>query len=249
MANDHITWAGRTLSGKDRFGEWIVTSIKGVWYSPGVKGETDDRPNADGEYDLPTYKKARILSLSGTFHARSHAELHEAGIFLTGATRGRFQVVGHGPTQWADAKVDGEIEFDPETDTLATWVLVLKCPDPRKFGDVQSFTLPANTPTVVFHRGNYEATPVITVSGSMPGGYTLTVAGWNYAVSVPLVSGTPHVIDYNDGRLRINGSVVQNSIGNTNLATIPPGESVTCALYATSGGTGSAVMKLPDTYI
>lgn len=238
--------AGPFLIGPDGFEGWD----EGV----DMRLEKTGRPQAHGSYGLPGFQESRVVSVSGNVLADSPAQLSYLkerllGI-LAGGQSGRIQVARPWGTQWADCQLGAKTRFaERGGKNSGTFQIQLWCADPRKFGEVQSFTLPANTPTVVFHRGNYEATPYITVSGSMPGGYTLTVAGWNYAVSRPLVSGTPHVIDYNDGRLRINGSVVQNSIGNTNLATIPPGASITCALYATSGGTGTAVMSLPDTYI
>lgn len=246
---EQITWAGRTLSGVDRFGKWSTTEIEGWWDSPDTKGETEDRPNADGEFDLPVYNQARLVTVSGNVRTDGHGQMHEAMNFLTGPMSGRLSVAGHGSVQWADMKRNSGVKFTPVTDTFAQWQVRLKAADPRKFGNTASFPLPAGATVSVFHRGNYPATPRITVSGSMSGGYTLTVNGANYIVTVPLVTGTPHVVDYNNGRLRINGAVVQNSIGNTNLATIPPGPAVAAGLFATSGGTGTATLELPDTYI
>lgn len=247
---EQITWAGRTLHGTDRHGKWVTLrdQFEGWRDSPEIKGESENRPNADGEYDLPIYNQARLVTIGGHLHTSGYRQMDEAMNFFTGPMSGRLTVAGHGVVQWADMKRNSGVKFTPVTDTFAQWQVRLKAADPRKFGNTASFALPAGATVSVFHRGNYPATPRITVSGSMPG-YTLTVNGANYVVTVPLVTGTPHVVDYNDGRLRINGAVVQNSIGNTNLATVPPGQAVAVGLFATSGGTGSAVMALPDTYI
>lgn len=244
-----ITWAGRTLSGSDGFGKWVTTSLDGWWDSPDTKGESEDRAQADGEFDLPIYNQARLITATGNLHAGTHAQLHEAMDFLCGPMLGRFQVAGHGTARWVDAKRNSGVKFTPVTDTFAQWQVRLKAADPRKFGELRRFTVATGAPVSAFHRGNYAATPKFTVSGAMAGGYTLTVDGWDYTVTVPLVSGTPHVIDYNDGRLRVNGVIVQNSLGNTNTATVPPGEAVGVGLYAVTTGTGSAVMDLYDTFI
>jgi hypothetical protein len=91
--------------------------------------------------------------------------------------------------------------------------------------------------------------PSFIVRGDMPGGWTLTVNGWNYTVTKPLVSGAPHRVDYNNGRLFVNGTLSQGNLGNTNTTPIPPGQSVGVGLYPNSTGTGSADMTITDTYI
>jgi len=244
-----ITWAGRTLSGVDRFGKWVTTSLDGWWDSPEVKGDTEDRPYQDGEFDLPVYNQARLITINGSLHVGNHSHLHEAMNFLTGPIAGRLQVTGHGSVQWADAKRNSGVKFTPVTDVFAQWQVRLKCVDPRKFGDTKTVAVATGSPISVFHRGNYNATPSFVVKGSMPGGYTITVNVWNYAVTLPLVSGKPHTVDYNNGRLYVNGVLAQNSLGNTNTTPIPPGISVGVGLYPMTTGSGSADMTITDTHI
>ena len=245
-----ITWAGRTLSGSDRFGEWAVTGeLEGWWDSPEVKGDTAERPYQDGEFDLPVYNQARIITVNGNLRTKGHNQLHEAGNFLTASMSGRLTVAGHGAVQWADAKRNSGVKFTPVTDTFAQWQVRLKCVDPRKFGESKTVAVATGSPVSVFHRGNYNATPSFVVKGSMPGGYTITVNGWNYAVTLPLVSGKPHTVDYNNGRLYVNGVLAQNSLGNTNTTPIPPGISVGVGLYPMTTGSGTADMTITDTYI
>ncbi|MGY2747203.1 hypothetical protein [Arthrobacter sp. UYCu723] len=252
MAAKRITLDGKVLDNPDQYGDWGVATIEGWWHTPDGKGQNEERPQQDGDFDLPVYYGARYITLSGSFTADSEAQMFQGMIRFAGLLRspGRLVVTGYGPDMWADVKRSSgsAMVIDPVTDRHCKWQAKIKSSDSRKFGTTATFTMPAGATVSVFHRGNYPATPRITVTGSMPG-YTLTVNGASYAVSVPLVSGTPHVIDYNDGRLRVNGLVVQNSIGNTNLSTIPPGLSVAAGLFATSGGTGTATMALPDTYI
>jgi len=223
--------------------------LDGFWDSPEIKGDTEDRPYQDGEFDLPVYNQARLVTATGNFHAASHQQLHEAMNFFTGPMSGRLTVAGHGSIQWADAKRNGGVKFTPVTDVLAQWQVRLKCPDPRKFGESKTVAVATGAPISVFHRGNYNATPSFVVKGSMPGGYTITVNGWNYAVTLPLVSGKPHTVDYNNGRLYVNGVLAQNSLGNTNTTPIPPGISVGVGLYPMTTGSGTADMTITDTYI
>lgn len=247
-----VNVAGLDFFGDD-FGPFVIEPNGWTGWDGGVdmRFEKVARPGAHGSFRLPSFQDSRLISISGNILADSPQKLEYlknriTGI-LAGGQSGRIQVSRPWGTTWADCQLVKTVVTERGSDSSATFQMQLWCPDPRKFGDLQKFTMPAGATAQVFHRGNYAATPYITVTGSMPG-YTLTINGANYAVSVPLVSGTPHVINYNDGHLRINGSIVQNSIGNTNLTTIPPGTVVACALYATSGGTGTAVLDLLDTY-
>ena len=245
-----ITWAGRTLSGSDRFGEWAVTGeLEGWWDSPEVKGETADRPNADGEYDLPVYNEARLITINGTLRAKSHAQLHDAGNFLTGPISGRLTVAGHGSSQWADAKRNSGVKFTPVTDVFAQWQVRLKCVNPRKFGNARDFVR-TNGTVSVFHRGNYNALPTVVVRGSAANGYRLNgPGGLQYKVTRALVTGIPHRIEFTDGRLRVNGTVVATGADSADVWPVPPGQSVDFDINVLSGGTAEATITITDTYI
>ncbi|KQR02478.1 hypothetical protein ASF72_10615 [Arthrobacter sp. Leaf141] len=249
MASEQIKWAGRTLSGTDRFGRWTCAAPDGWWDSPEAKGNVIDRPDADGEHDMPIYNRARLVTFDGLLHAHSHEVLHDAGIFLTGAMTGRAQVSGHGASQWADGKKVGRIRFRPLTATMATWQVPLKFVDPRKFGELREFVATPGADALAYHRGNYPAKPVATVAGSMPGGYRLGVGGLAFVITRPLLPGVPHVIDYNDGRLRINGLVVHGNITESFTPGINPGTQTVVSLTATTTGTGTASFAVYDTYI
>lgn len=225
-------------------------------WDDGVEMRVEDRPRtqAHGSHDLPVYGGSRIISISGYVLAQSVAELDHLGSRLTGllagGQKGRIMVAKGAGSKWADCRLAAQTKFtERHGQPTGDFQLQLWCPDGRRYGETNTFTVQTDAPVEVYHRGNFPATPKFTVTGSMPGGYTLTVDGWNFAVSKPLHSLTPHQIDYADGRLRVNGSVVQNSVGNTNLTTIPPGRSVGVGLYPATTGSGTAVMKLLDTYI
>ena len=249
MVAEQITWAGRTLNGSDRFGEWVTTGLEGWWDSPDPKGETAERPNADGDYDLPVYNQARLITVGGNLHADSHTKLHEAMNFFTGPMRGRFAVTGHGSTQWADAVRNSGVKFTPVTDVFAQWQVRLKCVNPRKFGNSQDFVR-TNGTVSVFHRGNYNALPTVVVRGSAANGYRLNgPGGLQYKVTRALVSGIPHRIEFTDGRLRVNGTVVATGADSADVWPVPPGQSVDFDINVLSGGTAEATITITDTYI
>lgn len=248
MANESIILDGQKLTGEDHFGIWKTTGLDGWWSSPEPKGENVAREGSDGDFDLAVYYDARYPTLTGTLRARSHEQQHQAINRFTALVRkkSRLQVIGHGPAQWADVVRASGFKMEPLTDTLTQWQAKVKAPDPRKYGEVNRFTSPSGATTLLFHRGNYDAWPSFTITGNMPG-YTLRIGGRAYTVLRPLTSGS-HVVNFRDGRLRVNGTPVSGGVGTANLTPIPPGSGANFQLEPVSGS-GSASITVYDTYI
>ena len=102
----------------------------------------------------------------------------------------------------------------------------------------------------VFHRGNYNALPTVVVRGSAANGYRLNgPGGLQYKVTRALVSGVPHRIEFTDGRLRVNGTVVATGADSADVWPVPPGQSVDFDINVLSGGTAEATITITDTYI
>jgi hypothetical protein len=162
---------------------------------------------------------------------------------------GRLTVAGHGSVQWADAKRNSGVKFTPVTDTFAQWQVRLKCPDPRKFGNSADFVR-TNGTVSVFHRGNYDALPTVVVRGSAANGYRLNgPGGKQYKVSRALVTGIPHRIEFTDGRLRVNGTVVPTGVDSADVWAVPAGQAVDFDINVLSGGSAEATITITDTYI
>jgi hypothetical protein len=252
LAGKRITLDGQVLEGFDEYGEWGVHTFEGWWDSPEPKERQVERPvGSDGDMDTPVDYKARYPTLTGIFIADSEAKMFEGMNRFSALLQqpSTLEVVGYGRTQWATVKRASGLVITPRTDRVCIWQARVKADDPRKYGASRTFAVATGSPVTAFHRGTYPASPSFIIRGSMPGGYTITVDGWNYTVTKPLVTGFPHRIDYNDGDLYVNGTLTQNSLGNTNLRTIPPGPGVGVGLYPVSTGSGSADMTVWDTYI
>ncbi|MET4059942.1 hypothetical protein ABIB35_001487 [Arthrobacter sp. UYP6] len=250
MATESIILDGQPLSGEDRYGVWTTSVLDGWWYSPEPKGSTEERENADGDYDLPVYYGARYVTIGGSIRTKGHAQQHQAINRFVGLLRnkGRLQVSGHGPTQWADVKRASGFKMEPITDTYAQWQARVKAPDPLKFGDANVFTISPNQTVPLFHYGNAEASPIFDITGNMPAGYTLWGPGGKTFVSPSVVSSTyPHHLDMSEGLLKVNGYYWTGQTGNADLWTIPPGQQVLTGLTTT--GTGTAKVTVYDTYI
>lgn len=250
LAGKSIILDGQVIHGRDHFGDWRVNTLDGWDDTPPPKGESVEREGADGEFDLPVQYAARTITLAGRLLAASPAGAANARARLNGRLPGRVgrvQVTGlDRATLWADVKRNGP-STGKITGSILRFTFELKAPNPRKFGDVRRYTLPASETVQAFHRGNYAAWPEFRVTGNMPDGYRLVVNGKTFTVTRGITSGS-HTVDYRDGRLRVNSSYVAGGVGSAALAPIPPGLAVPVRLEPVTG-TGSATATVYDTFI
>ncbi|MFJ4168390.1 hypothetical protein ACIPY3_02655 [Paenarthrobacter sp. NPDC089714] len=255
-----------TIAGLEFFGRGLQagTTPELVLKPRGFKGWTDGVdmrlddsaiPNQHGSYDRQAYRSARVVSLDSYALTDSNAKLQQIGErvtgLLSGGELGRIEVVQNGETRWADCRLASKTKFEEIARDTAEVQVQVWCPDPRKFGDVWTYTATVGGGVVpgVRHFGNAEATPQFVVAGDMPGGYRLTFRGENFHVIWPLVSGQPHTIDYADGQLWVGGVRIHGGLGITNTPTLPGGVVTALGVVPLTTGTGTATLKLFDTYI
>lgn len=243
---------GYTLSPAAREGEWKVLRVSGWWERPGKRSKSSANSRGHGSYAAASYFEDRRISITGRISCKSHANLHEAANLLMQAGAVEvvpFVVQGHGPSQQAFVEADGQPSLVFETDTYMTFELSFVARDPRRYGEETEFEASVGADKAVFHRGNFAATPYIKVSGSMPGGYTLTLAGSNVVVTEPLTSGVPHSIDYETGLLYKGNQVAHGGMSTASFADVLPGQRDTFSIAPGTSGEATATMYLSDTYM
>lgn len=247
-----ITLDGHPLTGVTRDGIWRVTELSGWWDRPAPKRAGESRANGDGSYPTPVQYGNRLISITGRVMSKNHEYLHQAQSQLNAlGLRGGAQLLvsGHGPAQWATVQPRGETTAEFMTDKYLRFQIPLEAIDPFKYGEWRKFSASVGTGIAVFHRGNAPAFPRVVVSGSMPGGYTLILAGQQVVVTEPLVSGSPHTIDYRKRRLYKGGSPVRGGLSTASYARVEPGQRDTFSITPGTTGTATATMTLYDTYI
>ncbi|MFJ4168488.1 hypothetical protein ACIPY3_03150 [Paenarthrobacter sp. NPDC089714] len=220
-----------------------------------LRGDQKAHPQGPGSYSLPRYPDSRPVTITGKILAQSIPEREREGLQLTGlgadGSLVRVEVAKGGMTQWADAYVD-DVDVDPiHGTTKSDYHLTLWCPDPRKYGHTTQYVATqASAAAGIINRGNYPATPSIQVQGTSAAGYTLNFMGQPFVVTQPLWFASPHTIDYEDGRLRINGVVMHHGLGVTNTPQLPSNADTTLSVVpASPGGVATATLTLTDTYI
>ncbi|MET4095108.1 hypothetical protein [Arthrobacter sp. UYCu712] len=246
MAAERITLDGQTLNESDHLGDWKTNTLEGWWGSPEPKEDDEERDGQDGDHDLDVYYKARYVTLTGRVIAKNHEALHKAMARFSGLLRQRstLQIEGHGPTLWLPVKRSSALDIVPTTDTFAHWQVRVKAVDPRKLGERRRPALAPGTPAQVFHRGNYDASPVVQLNGPLTGGFTINHPGGQYSALAELGVGSWLRVDFNTGRLQLNGNDRSDLITKSEVCSVPPGPAVQFTIT-----NGSGYVEIFDSHI
>lgn len=242
-----VTLDGFPLSGVTRDGIWKINSLPGWNQRPPVKRNSESRTSGDGSFKTPVFYENRLITINGRLFTKNHDYLHQAEDMLNAlGHRGgvKLLVEGHGPTQWATVDPRDSPDLTAVTGNFLQFQIPLEAIDPFKYGESYTVAGSSSTPASLFHRGKVPAWPVITVTGTAAGGYTLTLNGKSVVVTQALASGSPHTIDFKTGILRAGGSVVRGGLSTANFSPINPGLPQNMTITA-----GLFTAKYSDTYI
>ena len=249
MPTKQVSLGGRPLHGHDRFGEWIVENLEGWYDAPDARDTSSEAVNSHGDIPGRSYYGARTPTVSGILFHKSRGLAVNAfeDLAATATLEDQvFQVVDGNNVRWANARFAG-IDYTQVGVGAWRYQLRLRCSDPFKYGERQSVSFPLGSNGQIMHRGSVPAWPVITVTGSAPGGYTLTRGGRDVVITAPLVSGSPHVLDMRTGVLRAGGSRVYGGIDTAQYWQVNPGLNQTVS--ASGSGTATVRVDVYDTYI
>lgn len=250
MAGKQVGLGDQILHGHDRYGWWQVNKIEGWDETPPEKTNTVEVVNGHGSFPMPVYYSSRTVTVTGRLIAKNHQLAVEA--------KRRLSSLLQQPSNFVVASDDflpitaianrGRITPGPVSGRWLTFDLELKFPDSFRYGERRYKAVASGSAEIVFHRGTTEAWPSVSVSGSMPDGYTVTIGGQSVSVPMGITSGVTHTIDYRRRRLYINGSLFMGAFGSQNFRSIPHGVRTNVSLSATSGS-GTAGVTVYDTYI
>lgn len=245
----------RGFADHDDYGFWIA---KGGWTGwetpPAQRADVLARATTHGTFDALQLFDAREVTQAGFFRARTLPELNHMAEALAGQLDGEERTLtvhyGH-HARWAKFKRSlsepSIVTSSDGTLHVGEYEIVHRMSDPRKYGLTNKFTGASVRP---FHRGNFPATPEITVTGSMPNGYTINgPQGKRYVVAQALSTGQTHRIDFNTGWLYRNDVLQQGVYGRVELWDVPGGQPSIVMSLAPESGTGSMVVRVRDTLI
>lgn len=209
-----LRFGGLSMQSADRHALGLTLSeIEGWSDAPATRYSETEIPGGDGSYDAPVTLGSRLVPIKGFCRATSLPDLRWWRDAVTGQLGGEetqpFVAVELGATEWAMAqcvKADFPI-FGGQP--FADFSMTFWMPKPWKYGDPVDYA--DGVPAV--HRGNGSASPVFTVSGNRPAGYSIAgPEGRAFIVSRPVLPGQTHVYDMATGEYTVNGALVDGGI-------------------------------------
>lgn len=251
MPTKQVLLGGQILHGEDRAGQWIVEKLTGWYEPPSSKGDGGPRENADGDYESPQFYSARMITIDGILFHRGRGEAVTAMESLSASaslTNQTLMITDFGITRTAQVKSLG-VDYDPPTRNTIRFQIRLKATDPYKYGETRSFSGNIGTGFEVWQRGTKPAFPVVTISGSLPGGYEIQLGTRLVTITRAVTSGNPHTVDMRTGVLRVNGSVVRSGFDYAQLGAVDPGTPQTCFAGPLTTGSGTVRVNFNDTYV
>lgn len=228
---------------------FTISAWQGWTDGPGQRRDSAARVGGHGSHDAPSFSVDRSFTFRGRYNGSSVADVEQMGEALAGLEgHGLPVTVQRANVRWADARVD-RVRFDEAG--YAAWAdyqVELWLPDPRKFGDLHTWTVANGGSSTMHHYGNAAAAPRFVVSGPHPSGYSITATGRpSFQVDAPLPSGSTDVVDFATGRVRRNGVALVGAVPFPRVWSVPGGGSQAWAFAGT--GAGGCVAELTDTFI
>lgn len=251
MPTKQVMLGNQILHGSTREGEWVTEKITNWYEPPASRGNEEERPLADGDYDAEMFYSKRLPTIDGILFHKGRGDAIQALERLAAKASLSAQaltVTDFGLSRFANVKSLG-LDYTPVTTRAIRWQIRLKANDPYKYGEKKSFSAAVGTPFDVYQRGTVPAWPLITVTGSMPNGYEISLGTQLIQVTRAVTSGSPHTIDTRTGILRVNGAVVAGALGITELFRVQPGLPQSVYALAPFTGTGTVKFDVTDTYI
>lgn len=231
---------------------WYVQEVEGLNDGASTSSEEVPRDRGEGQHDIPNrLDDARSVVLRGFAYADSLGDLgrmaRDHGALLAMPEQSdAFTWLEFGEWFTADVRRGPSWRFARDGDTgFANFTHRFRAPSQVYFGvDPDSAS---GLDVYVRNRGTIPSAPVLTITGNMPGGYTVYGPGERvYQVTAGLAPGVVDVIDMNIGTLRRNGVLVGGVYGSrVDVWTIAAGARQNQVLLPASGAGSMTVEVFP----
>lgn len=228
--------------------------LQGVRGGVAVVSSSVQRPGEHGEFDLPVFKGARVVTVSGQALAPSERELDDLALQLSGlGAAGESVPLRHHAAGGRVLTGSGRViaqEFDQTVGGIATatYMLSLSMRDPRWYGAIRPYVTSSDALVTMQQAGNVAAVPRFEVAGTFPNGYALHAAGRVVQVAGS-ASAITDVVDFRTGMVTRNGTLAPTLLQQAQFWSVP-GHGVPLSWRLDRvGGTGTATASVPDTFM
>lgn len=209
--------------GRNGFAGWDSGAI--------MRTPTTKRPNQHGDFDTNGTLSGRLWPLRGVCFYKTPYEFNRFRDMVIGhgVAGGRFAVTvtRNGRSLRAMARLaNGQQSTFEEVGTkgYAEWSMDWWFPDPLKYGEL--FEITPGSSVTVENEGNFPATAKYRITGSAPGGYTITGPNDEQVViNRPLSAGAPHLFDMARMQLYVDGTPVDDGVTRSEVFLLRPGVS------------------------
>lgn len=236
----------------------VYTKLQGWYSSPPMRSDADNRPNADGAFGVVrAYRSARVITFEGALYSDSSAAAIElwstfAGVQSSGSPV-PFSVTDDFATMSTEVSLDGSVEIEDISPSVATVRAQFVAYDPVKYS--APVVSVASVPSVggglqynlhaagvleygsngelgrvsVTNSGTAKTYPVVTVSGGLAGGFTVSRLDTGERVQYERVvsDGSTVVMDFRIGSVLVDGvSDASASVTIADFFGVEPGATV-----------------------
>lgn len=246
------------LGETDAFGvRWSLTTFDGWDGSPNPTLDLEQRGRGHGATDSESFMTARVLTMGGLIHGADRAALEAAFDRLNAAVQLEpFEVLvaEYGRVRNIMVRRQGAVIPTWHSDKLAEYSVLVSAKDPRKFGDLASYStvLPFSTgglvrpstwprtwtgvsgtgTITVNNPGNTEAPVWLRIDGPLPaGGHSVTHQGkkrtLTFGTTLALAAGEFLTVDMDRREVLAQGQSPRSGyVTNRGWFSLDPGENV-----------------------
>lgn len=232
---------------------WLFTNLKGWTMGSGVDRQSTPRPGQHGDFDTPSYRRSRVITVDGVCIAddADTAELanRRLAALLADGRVGDFSVETPLGILTAQVRIS-DTPIDTWLDELAfTWSLQFTAPDWRKYGEPQSadtslpgggtglaynlaypldYGDPGNTGRISFtNTGDAATEPTFTVKAPMGVGFEITRVETGQRLRYAHPVGSDLTIDCAAGTVLEAGQRRERYLTVREWPSVLPGETAT----------------------
>lgn len=258
--------------------QYLLDPTAVVGWADGVDARRTTTPRviSDGDFPEKGYHASRYISFTGTAIADDATSLHKMRDDLIGAikpevlTQMSFEDITG--LRFANVTLAAKVSWVQQTDTFAIFKVDLYAPDPKIYGPVRKFSLPARgaggglkyglkfplsynvpkdgQPLYISNAGNVLSWPIFVVTGDYPSGFSITDNAGNYITyGGPVTMTDPVILSSATGSATQGGNDRSTMLKQRQWFPIKPNTTIQPTFIPYAFSTGWCDILFTDTWV